>query len=65
MKQKTYIKITTLLLFLITLGHAVRFLINLEVIIAGYVIPRWISLVIVIIVGFLAYSGLNIKKEKE
>jgi len=36
-----------------------------EVIIADYVIHQWISLVIVIVTWFLAYSGLNLKKEKE
>ena len=57
MTQRTYNQISGILFGLIALLHLVRLLKGWPAVIGAWTAPLWLSVVVVLIVGFLAYSA--------
>lgn len=57
MEQKTFIKISGWIFGVIALVHAVRLVFGWVATINDFVVPVWLSGVVVVIAGYLAYQG--------
>ncbi len=62
MTQKTYLKVTGLLLTAGAVVHLLRVLLGWEASIAGWSVPTWLSLIAVVLAGYLAYSAYKLMK---
>lgn len=62
MNQKTYLQVTGLLLTVGAIVHLLRVLLGWPASIAGWDVPVWLSLVAVVVAGYLAYSAYKLMK---
>ncbi|HEX7042858.1 MAG TPA: hypothetical protein VF189_06405 [Patescibacteria group bacterium] len=63
--SKNFIKLSGIVFFGVGFMHLVRLFSGFSIVIAGVVIPQWISLLGVIIAWFLAYSAYNLSKKNK
>ncbi len=59
--QKYTIRIATIVFGFIAIAHSIRFALGIDILIAGWVVPLWGSLIVAIIVGFLAFGLSKMK----
>ena len=59
MKTKTFFKVAGIIFLLIASLHLLRAVLGWDILINSVVIPMWVSWVVVVIAGFLAYAGLT------
>lgn len=57
MGHKMYMTVSTIIFAVIALGHLLRVVLGWDVVVAGSVIPMWVSWAAFIVAGFLAYTG--------
>jgi len=62
MSHKTYAVATGIIFLLIALLHLLRLLYGWEAIIAGWSVPSWVSVVALIVTGYLAYEGFRLRR---
>ena len=62
MSHKTYAVVTGIIFLLIALLHLLRLLYGWEAIIAGWSVPDWVSVVALMIAGYLAYEGFRLRR---
>ncbi len=62
LNQKTYLQVTGLLLTVGAIVHLLRVLLGWPASIAGWDVPVWLSLVAVVVAGYLAYSAYKLMK---
>ncbi|MAG12808.1 hypothetical protein CL630_03285 [bacterium] len=60
MKKKDYFLVTAIVFLAIFALHGLRVVFNWEAVIAGWVVPMWFSWAIVVIAGYLSYTGFLI-----
>jgi len=48
---------------LIVMGHLVRLLFSVPWIVAGWIVPMWMSVVGVLIAGLMAYEGFRLSRK--
>ena len=64
MNQRTFSLVTAVLFSWMAILHAIRLIRSWEVIIAGAIVPMWISWIGLIITAYLAYTGLRLGRSK-
>lgn len=62
LNQKNYLQSTGLLFAVGAIVHLLRILIGWQASIAGWDVPVWLSFVVVVAAGYLAYSAYNLMK---
>ena len=62
MSNKTYLRTTSFIFLVIVVLHLLRIVDGWEAVIGGYNLPLWISVVAVLLAGFLAFYGYKISK---
>ena len=62
MTQRTFTGVAGLLFLLGSLLHAARLLFQWNAVIAGWVVPLWLSIVAMILAGFMAYSAWTLRR---
>ena len=62
MKQKQFNEITGVVFLVIAALHLVRLLFHWEAVVGGRAIPVWVSVVAVLVAGYLAYTAFKLKK---
>ncbi|HEX5774590.1 MAG TPA: hypothetical protein VFY28_01360 [Candidatus Paceibacterota bacterium] len=62
MNKKTYLSVTSVVFLVVALVHGWRVLSGSDLILGEMMIPMWASWVVVLVVGFLAYSGFRLNK---
>jgi len=62
MKQKTFIKFATVVFSLGALVHLWRFLAGFDIIVNEWVVPKLVSMVVVVVAGYLAYQSYKLSK---
>lgn len=61
-KQKTFNQLAGLIFTLAALVHLWRVLTGAEMVLAGWSVPAWLSLLGVVAAGYLAYSAYKLMK---
>ena len=62
--SKTYFKITKLIFAGVGLAHLLRLLFGWTIVIGGWVVPTWVSVVGVVAAWYLAYNGFKLLGKK-
>lgn len=60
MNQKSFFVISALIFFGVALAHLSRFITHWEIVIAGWIVPQWVSIPGLIVPGLLALWGFNL-----
>ena len=60
--MKIYLTISGILFALVALLHALRILKNWPAVIGEWTVPLWVSGVVVVVAGYLAYSAWKLMK---
>lgn len=47
---------------LIVLGHVIRLAFSVPWVVAGWTVPMWMSMVGVLVAGFMAYEGFRLSR---
>ncbi|MEK7175407.1 MAG: hypothetical protein AAB693_01215 [Patescibacteria group bacterium] len=63
MNIKKYLLTLEILFDLIALAHLLRFIFGWEVVIQGFVVPSWVSLVVFIVMLLLARQAFKLRKD--
>lgn len=62
MKPQAFARATGIIFLVIALLHLTRAMYGWEAVINGWSVPLWLSLVVVLIAGYLALQGLQLAK---
>ena len=62
MSQKAYLKSAGLIFLLIAVLHLLRLVFGWEAVFEGWNVPQWLSVVALIVAGYLAYEGFRLSK---
>ena len=60
MSQKTFTKIATVILGIVTLLQLLRIFLGWSVVIGGWMVPMWFSWIAVVVAGSLSYFGIRL-----
>jgi hypothetical protein len=60
MHQRTFILTAGVILLLIAIGHLSRVIFGWDAVIGGWAVPMWVSVVALLIAGYLGYEGLRL-----
>ena len=63
LSAKTYILITGMIVFIVGLVHLIRLLSGWMVVIDGWVVPMWVSIVGVLGTWYLAYNAWHLTQK--
>jgi len=64
MTQKTFALISGIIFTIVALAHLLRLAQGWDIIIAGWLVPLWVSWIGLVIPGILAYHGLRFGAQK-
>ena len=59
MSQKIFSLVAGLIFFLIAVMHGLRLALKWEVVLNGWSVPMWVSVVAIVIAAYLAFEGLK------
>jgi len=62
MNQKMLTQIAGIIFTFIAAVHALRLALGWEAVLGGWVVPMWISLVAILVAGYLAYKTFKLMK---
>ena len=62
MKQKQFNGVVGAVFFIIALLHLLRVLFHWEAVVAGRAVSTWVSVVAVLVAGYLSYTAFKLKK---
>ena len=65
MNQKTFSLTAGVIFSLVALLHGLRLVFGWEAIIAGWVVPPWLSGLGLLVAGFLSYEGLRLSRKAD
>ncbi len=63
MAEKTFSLIAGIVFLLIALGHLVRVVFGIPVVVQNIPVPMWASAAAVVFTGFLAYEGIHFARK--
>ena len=63
MDQKNYLTVTAMIFAVVALAHLVRAAMGLSVVIAGWIVPMWLSWAAFVVAGGLSYFGWTLAKK--
>ena len=59
--QKYTIKTSAIIFGFVSIAHSIRFVFGINANVAGWIVPLWVSLVVAIITGYLAFGLWKLK----
>lgn len=62
MNTRTYAITSSVIFFLVALGHLLRLVWHWDLMIDGWHVPSWVSVVSVLVAGFLSYQGFRLSR---
>jgi len=62
MDQKRYLTVASAIFALVALAHLVRAVMHWPIVIAGWIVPIWLSWLAFVIAAALGYFGLTLAK---
>lgn len=64
LSSKTYIKISKVIFFVVGLMHLARLLLGWPIVIGGWEVPMWASIIGFVAAWYLAYNGYKLVGKK-
>lgn len=64
MKRQQYVQVVTGIFSLVALLHVLRLVSGWSAVIAGWEVPTWLSVIAVVVAGYLAYQGYVFSQKK-
>jgi hypothetical protein len=62
MSKDAFSRLAGAIFLIVAVVHALRLVFQWQVIVAGWQVPLWVSVVAFVIAAYLAYEGLRMKK---
>ena len=62
MSQKTFSHVAGLIFLLIAVMHGVRLVLKWQVVLNGWSVPMWVSVIAIVITAYLAFESLKLSK---
>ena len=62
MSKDAFSRLAGAIFLIVAVVHALRLVFQWQVIVAGWQVPLWVSVVAFVIAAYLAYEGLQIRK---
>jgi hypothetical protein len=62
MSKDAFSRLAGAIFLIVAVVHALRLIFQWQVIVAGWQVPLWVSVVAFVIAAYLAYEGLRMKK---
>jgi len=62
MRQKTFSLVVGLTFLLIAVMHVLRLALKWEVVLNGWSVPMWVSVVAIVITAYLAFESLKLSR---
>jgi hypothetical protein len=62
---KNYLYITSVIFFIIGFLHLIRLIFELSIVLAGFIVPLWVSVVGVVVTWYLAYCAFTLARRKK
>jgi hypothetical protein len=62
MNQRSFSLVAGIIFIIIALLHLLRIIYGWEAVIGGWVVPKWISWVALVVAGDLGFEGLRVSK---
>jgi len=62
MRQKTFSLVVGLIFLLIAVMHALRLALKWEVLLNGWSVPMWVSVIAIVITAYLAFESLKLSR---
>jgi hypothetical protein len=62
MNQRSFFLVSGIIFLIIAFLHLLRIVLGWEAVIAGWIVPRWVSWLALIIAGYLGYEGLKLSR---
>jgi hypothetical protein len=63
MSQHSFSLITGIIFLLVAMAHLLRIVFGLPIVIEGVSIPLWVSVIALVIAGFLSYEGFHLGRK--
>ena len=63
MSQKAFSLIAGVVFGLIALGHVLRIVFGISLVVQDFTVPMWASWIAVVITGYLAYEGFRLARK--
>lgn len=63
MNMKTFTIVSALIFALVALMHLARLVLQWDVIVGGHVVPAWVSVVSLVVAGFLSFAGFRLAQQ--
>jgi len=60
MTQKTFSLTAGVVFLIITLGHLLRVVLGATLVVEGFAVPMWASVVAIVVLGYLAFQGFRL-----
>ena len=62
MTSKGFSLVSAIIFLVMAIGHALRLTFHVTAVIGGWSVPTWISVVAIVVLVYLAYSGLRLAR---
>jgi phosphoglycerol transferase MdoB-like AlkP superfamily enzyme len=62
MSRKAYLKTAGSIFLLLAAFHLLRLVFGWEAVFEGWVVPHWVSVVALVVSGYLAYEGFKLSR---
>lgn len=62
---KSYLKLTKIIFFIVGLAHIARILMGWNMVIGGWEVPQWLSVVGAAAAWYIAYSAFILSRKKK
>ena len=63
LQLRHYLYLTSIIFSIIGLLHLIRLIFELGIVLAGYSVPLWVSIIGVLIAWYLAYTAFRLAKK--
>jgi hypothetical protein len=60
MTNRSFNLVAGIFFLIMAIGHALRLLFGVHAVVGGWTVPTWVSGIAVVVLAFLAYSGLRL-----
>jgi hypothetical protein len=62
MRQKTFSLVASLIFLLIAVMHVLRLALKWEVVLNGWSVPMWVSVIAIVTTAYLAFESLKLSR---